>query len=312
MDNGPIPQLPASNCRAEITVADIERMASRGTVDLTLRAILRFVAHHATPKVRNGRCIVMGNGPSLAEELRMNLPILQREKVFAVNLFALDDLFTVVRPAFYALMDPALSRVIATEWARANQIRILTALRQRTAWPMQVFFPLCPAQILLDEVFSGTQCRLSMVNLFPTFTIPVVRNLVYQTGLLLPPTYNVLVAATALAINMGFDEIYLIGADHSWLRDVAVRDDNCMYLVHRHFNGSSAPLPIFNRPHEPRRPIRVHEWAGDLYRIFHAYHILADYARHRDVRVYNATPDSFIDAFPRRRLSSIHPDPPPP
>jgi hypothetical protein len=170
---------------------------------------------------------------------------------------------------------------------------------------MYVFFPMCPAQVVLEEVFSGSSCKLCMVNLFPAVTIPVIRNLVYRTGLFLPPVQNVLTAAVMLAITIGFKEIYLIGADHSWHQDVTVGEDNHMYLIHRHFNRASKPLPMYNRPHEPRRPMRVDEWLFLLRRTFRSYHFVAEYARHRGANIYNATPGSFIDAFPRRRLSSM-------
>ena len=51
----------------------------------------------------------------------------------------------------------------------------------------------------------------------------------------MPFSQNVLVAAIYISLNLGYKNIYLLGADHSWAHDVSVNDDNQLCLNDRHF-----------------------------------------------------------------------------
>ena len=47
---------------------------------------------------------------------------------------------------------------------------------------------------------------------------------------------------------------------------------------------------------------RLHDIVHSFYVAFKAYHEIAAYASTHGIHIYNATPDSFIDAFERRPL----------
>ena len=53
---------------------------------------------------------VLGNGPSLARELPGLLERTGDRDFMAVNFFALDERFTLLRPAYYVLSDPREKR----------------------------------------------------------------------------------------------------------------------------------------------------------------------------------------------------------
>ena len=56
--------------------------------------------------------LILGNGPSLAEDLPRLIERREHETkdVMAVNFFALDERFETVRPAYYVLSDPMFFR----------------------------------------------------------------------------------------------------------------------------------------------------------------------------------------------------------
>lgn len=288
-----------------LTLNDLEATARQGAGKLTLQAVLRYFRHRRLPRVDGGTCIIMGNGPSLADTLNDHSDILQSQRVVAVNTFALSEHYAAVRPEFYCLVDPAYSSAIGCDWARDNQIAVLNALRQKTTWDMHAFFPLCPAQLLLDDIFDGSSVELHILNLFPSCSCKWVRNHVYRSDWLLPPVQNVLIAAIYASINMGFTEIYLTGADHSWLHDVILNDEGLVCMRERHFDGATGAKPVYNKILPPRHPVRMDEWTGMMQKVFRSHHMLAEYATFRGAHVYNATPGSLIDAFPRRELTAI-------
>ena len=51
--------------------------------------------------------------------------------------------------------------------------------------------------------------------------------------------------------------------------------------------------------------VKLHEVAHSYYTAFKAYHTILDYITPKGVKIYNATPESFIDAFERRDLSYL-------
>jgi len=97
-------------------------------------------------------------------------------------------------------------------------------------------------------------------------------------------------------IRAGYDEIDIVGADHSWTRTLTVGDDNRVYSVQPHY---------YDKDRQPD----VAPFAGHIDDIlesfmiaFRSYHTVRRYADHIGVRITNATPGSFIDAFERREL----------
>ena len=49
----------------------------------------------------------------------------------------------------------------------------------------------------------------------------------------------------------------------------------------------------------------LHDILLSFHIAFRAYFDVEDYARHRGIKIYNATPGSFIDAFERRELLAL-------
>ena len=104
---------------------------------------------------------------------------------------------------------------------------------------------------------------------------------------------------------MGYKEIYLLGAEHSWLQDLCVKEDNLLYIRHRHFSGETELAPMHKAAPKNTETFKVHELLEAFRRTFRSYWLLKEYASFRGAVVYNATPDSYIDAFERRDLLTI-------
>jgi hypothetical protein len=49
----------------------------------------------------------------------------------------------------------------------------------------------------------------------------------------------------------------------------------------------------------------LHQIINSFYIAFKAYHNIKRYAMHKGVSIYNVTPESFIDAFPRADLGRL-------
>lgn len=106
---------------------------------------------------------------------------------------------------------------------------------------------------------------------------------------------------------MPFKKIYLAGADHSWLPEISVTDDNQVLMHQKHFYDQ-ATSKAETVKQENLNTARLHTILYHMHVAFRSYFILLDYARHRGREIINITPGSFIDAFPRMNLDRTKTD----
>ena len=116
----------------------------------------------------------------------------------------------------------------------------------------------------------------------------------------MPRPRNVLIPSIMAAIAMGFKEIYLTGADHSWMKTISVNDNNQVVSIQPHFYKDNDKELARVRTDYLHRPLHT---ILDSFRIaFASYHTIARFAATRGIRIVNSTPGSYIDAFPRAPL----------
>ena len=105
-------------------------------------------------------------------------------------------------------------------------------------------------------------------------------------------------------INCGFENIYLLGADHSWIPMISVDEENNALVNQQHFYdaGTSKSQKMYRSGKKPRR---LYEILEKFMFSFRAYFDLRSLAEERGVKIYNCTQGSFIDAFERKSISEI-------
>ena len=82
--------------------------------------------------------VILGNGPSLAEDLPRLIARREYEArdFMAVNFFAEDDRFEVVRPGYYVLSDPMFFR---DSECRDRVAALYRTLDSKVTWPMTLY-----------------------------------------------------------------------------------------------------------------------------------------------------------------------------
>ncbi|MGD1889614.1 MAG: hypothetical protein ACFB15_03275, partial [Cyclobacteriaceae bacterium] len=123
--------------------------------------------------------------------------------------------------------------------------------------------------------------------------------------------HNVLVASLSIVLMMRFQTIYITGADHSWMKEVFVTDDNRVFLSQKHFYDGQLKSDTYT---DKARPMyagsttnerKLHEILEKWYYSFRSYWELNGYAQSIGSRIINVTPDSYIDAFARQNISEL-------
>lgn len=102
---------------------------------------------------------------------------------------------------------------------------------------------------------------------------------------------------------MGYKEIYLTGADHSWTRTLSVDDNNRVVSIQPHFYADNSAEQ--QRVTSVYSNVTLPRIINSFYIAFNAYHQIAGFADRIGVKIINSTPGSFIDAFTRSPLPGV-------
>ena len=226
-------------------------------------------------KYKGKRCYILGNAPSLAKH---DLSLLANEHVFVVNSFYLHEQIKTIKPEFYVFADPSYWDVNNPEvleiWKELGSkthglgINYLVSVRVKDT----------PVIKLLDQ--SGVY--------FVDISLPFYPGSPYKFDMTMPVngTQNSLGLCMQYAIYMGFEEIYLLGADHDWLTNYKI--------VNHFYDASQVKLKMV----VDARQIPYHVWATGTSQIFWEYNQIKQYANSRGVQIYNASEAGVLDVFP--------------
>lgn len=272
-----------------------DSIASVGKVTL----LSRLPSEAGGPKTEP--LIVMGNGPSLRATIAEHGDLLRRSKTLAVNFAANTDDFLTLRPSVYVLADPHFFQLTGSgESADANVTRLWSNL-SKTDWEMTLYVP-CRAKIP-DFIERNGNIAVKRYNLTLVEGIPAVSHWLYGLGLGMPRPRNVLIASLMLALREGYRDLRIVGADHTWSRDLWVDDLNRVISVQKHFYEDNEKE--FERVAQEYAGYHLHDILNSLTIAFRSYHQIAAYATTLGATITNCTPGSFIDAFPRGELGEM-------
>lgn len=249
------------------------------------------------PQAEHPAIVILANGPSLNDTMARHADMLKSSVTMAVNFAANTDMFFELRPRYYVMVDP----VFFGDDSVANIAR----LRQRLAevsWPMTIFVPRRFIKAVPASIKANPNISTAGLNTVGIEGWQWLKNFAYSSRLGMPRPRNVLIPAIMAAIAMGYKEIYLTGADHSWMKTLSVDDNNNVVSVQPHFyKDNEAEL---HRVDTTYRGLRLHDVVESFAIAFRSYHTLACFAARQGISIYNSTPGSFIDAFERRPLPS--------
>lgn len=238
-----------------------------------------------------GRIIILGNGPSLNDSLDAHRPILEAGPAMAVNFAANSPVFSELKPEFYIMVDPHFFAGRAHD----PNVEALYQAFERVSWPITLIIPARQSVSI-----ANPNVKVLHINDIGVEGASWLEDWALHTGRAMPRPRNVLIAAISAAIMLGFKQIDLVGADHSWLRTLDVDEQNRVVSIQPHFYKEAEG--------EKERQAAVYANVTlpqilDSFRIaFASYHQLQRHALRHNIQIRNCTPASMIDAFPRATL----------
>ena len=260
---------------------------------LQSKLVTRLPGHFSNPD----ELLILANGPSLKRTVEESADFVRGKTLLAVNFCVTSPMFEQLKPELYLIADPLFWIV------PEKREQLFRTMAEKTTWDMNF---LVPARALKNKEWQpllagNPHIRLYIYNTTPIEGFQGFCNWIFSKGWGVPRPHNVLIPSIAMGIRLPFKKIYLAGADHSWLPEITVTDDNVVLMHQKHFydqNKSKAATVTQENLHSAR----LYTILYHMYVAFKSYFVLEDYARSRGKDVINVTPGSYIDAFKRMKI----------
>lgn len=246
------------------------------------------------------RVIVLGNGPSLENDLE---DIDKKKKGYdfiCVNNFCSSKYYESFKPNIYIFLDPYFfSDNAHVDWIKQRE-KTFNIINNVTDWPMQIFIPQSANIDILKGIIKNKNVDIIKFKVFPYMVQNFkFNNFFYKTGIIGPYMSNVLVYAVYFGIWAKYRNIEIFGADMSFHNDVSVnQENNNVEIEFRHFNSISHKERLMKNP-EKVEPVTMQGLLHESTRTFRSHHLLNEIANNDGVEIKNLSKYSLIDAYKR-------------
>ena len=261
------------------------------------RDYIRRAGPQGTP---SDEIVLLANGPSLRDELP---ELIAREEhlhkdFLAVNYFAEDERFTLVRPKYYVLSDPTFFRRCC-DWERVQ--RLYATLNERVTWPMTLYVQYYnPDRFDYRAALPNPQIRIVPFHSQLYRGFPSLEFFCYRHGWGNGNFGSVIQNGEFIALHLGYRTLHLYGVDHTFFDGFCVDGQNRTCMRRTYFYDAEPELkPLLFTASNPPRPYTVHAYLAEKCELFRGHEVLARYAKHLGARIINHTRGSLIDAYER-------------
>lgn len=238
-----------------------------------------------TKKGKN--CFVFANGPS------MNLLDVEKiEKyqksgfdIICMNSYIISDMAKMIVPDYYVLSDPvsffASNRLISDDVMKAQekQNKVLNELN------IPLFMP---AEYSNLNLFKNYYMFYNFGNRFKSYVNP-----------LKPRGYPTTTAHKALTIAcyLGYDEIYICGFDHDFVKNILVDENNNPYFSINHYYDTRIKTKI---THESGKNVSILLWEQ--------HQLFKNLERFKKYNIINLEKHGLVDAFTKKHNLDVYID----
>ncbi|MGM9845559.1 MAG: 6-hydroxymethylpterin diphosphokinase MptE-like protein [Muribaculaceae bacterium] len=242
-------------------------------------------------RCRADALVILANGPSLRTTIDTRIDTLRKYSTLAVNFAANAPEFQLLKPDYYVLADPHF--FVRTDMDNVQRLWTNIAAAQ---WGITLFVPTRYRAAALR--LGGENIKVYTFNAVGVEGFKCIERWAFHHNLGMPRPRNVLIPAIMIALAIGFREIYLTGADHSWLKTISVNDSNEVVSIQPHFYKEESKEQA--RVISEYKGYHLHDILDSFRIAFRSYHSIRAYADAIGAKIFNATQGSFIDAFERK------------
>lgn len=274
-----------------------------------LKIILRskLIARSKPHFDRADKALLLGNGPSIKQDI-VAIKEIDRSGIdlFCLNKFPDTEFFELLQPKHFVIVSEEYWKPGTLEEYNIVRAKIMEALIRKTTWELIVHLPYGAKtnKDFIASILSNKNLKISYFNTTPVEGIKSMNYFFFKMGWGMPRPHNVLIPTIMNAMQCGYKQIGILGADHTWLETLSVNENNEALLNQKHFydEGKTKSKKMTLRGSDYRK---LHEILHKFMLTFKAYHEIRAYAQSRRIKVYNCTKKSFIDGLDRLPFSDF-------
>lgn len=252
-------------------------------------------------KHKGKRCFLIGGGPSVKN---INLGILKDEYTFVVGEFDNNPQFETLNPKFYVISDS----VYFTE-GESNYWNNQFKKKDKTTKSSTNIFVSLDARAYIDKYNLFTNHKVYYLGMRGIISESFSFNI--NLDRYLPWPKNSMLLSMMIAIYMGFEEIYLLGCEHNFLCFNIGQGKAISYDYGHKDSVTEADInndEVVKKLAVPRDLTMTYEDnIAHVLQLFKNYRLFNSKVRrlYPNVKIYNATPNSYLDVFPMINFEDI-------
>lgn len=245
------------------------------------------------------KAIVLGNGPSLNNDLEKIVTLIDDYDFICVNNFCSNSFYETIKPNKYVFLDAYFfSKDAHPDWIQQRN-ETFEIINKLTTWKMQIFLPMGADETILKDIIKNQNIEIIKIKVFAIH--PSKEQLIkkYGTGMFGPLQCNVLIYAIYLSVWSKYKQIRIYGADLSFHNDTTVNQkNNNLEIVFRHFNKPDQKERLMKNP-EKIEPFTMAELMQTTADTFKAHELINIFSKHNNVDIFNCSSYSLIDTYKR-------------
>ena len=252
-------------------------------------------------KYTGRRCFIIGGGPSIAN---VNLSQLSREYTFVVNEFEKNTQHRSLKPKFHIISESNYFTESGPEYWRSRFKEKDRDISTDTTMIINL-----GAKSFIEKYGLFKQHHIYYVGTQGIFT----NNLPFNISIdhYVPNPKNSVLMCMMAATWMGFNEIYLLGCEHSFLAQPLGKNKSLGFShgyeeEASHIDNTSDE--ILKKYIGQKELNSNYEMSmASMLQLFRNYRLFYAKARktHPDLKIFNSTPNSFLDVFPMISFEDI-------
>lgn len=264
----------------------------------------------------NNELLILGNGPSLKSDYAALTKFATNKDVLGVNYFAVTQEFMDIQPRYHVITSLQYWNKDENQSWDNDRKKVFESLVERVAWELHLFVPVQArkSKAWLDYMAKNPNIVVNYFNVTPLDGDPKFFRKYIAKFKALPRPHNVLVPSLIIGVNLKYSQIYLAGAEHSWIPEIFVTKDNVPMVAQKHFYHDqfkelNSTLLLDNaKPFYRENSLehkKLHEILQKFYYTFKSYWFIKEFAGFYGVNIINLTEGSYIDAFDKMTIDEI-------
>ena len=247
------------------------------------------------------KSILVGNGPSLSQDINEILNCRSGRSLYAVNYFALSEYFYLLKPDIYVMTDPIFWRNDINDDIKSDNLNLFSKFHD-VDWNMLIVVPhdgfshifkALNSNPFLSFIWVKSNCSKHFSDNMSIFSI--------KANISTPIFQNVMILTLWLAIVSRSRTIDMYGVDFSAFKDYDVDQvTNRIKSSFSHFYKNTKAQSNATDKYQNLPSKMMHNRLQQVTIAFHQMYLLSIVAKTSNVFVTNCSSFSYLDCFDRK------------